>query len=298
MMQRLVTFLFWFSLLLAFFLGSIKAVLDQGTDYFFHEIQQQLQLQHIHLQIEKLGFSLPADFTLKQVQLESNYHWPLSIAQINIGSIFEIFNIKKLPQNLNINVQNVRLKIPDQHLTAPFIIKALGYDAYFISPAELIQFTAASHIQGDLHLQFKTKEQQLTMALQFNSQDWGQWQLQITLEQMAYLPNWSKDTVNQAQLAYLQINYQDTGLFHRWLGFVAHRQGISLSELKSQFTQQIQRDLERNAAPVFIFNALQRFIQQSDELSIKLQSKTPLSLQQIFQTDPNVIAQQLEFSMQ
>ncbi|OUD12508.1 hypothetical protein TPSD3_15565 [Thioflexithrix psekupsensis] len=293
-----MTFLFWFSLLLAFLFGGIKAILDRGTDYFLRDIQQQLQNQQIHLQVEKLGFSLPSYFTLKQVQLENNYHWPLSIEQINIGSLLEIFNIKKLPQNLNINLQNSRLKIPEQHVTAPFIIKALGYDAYFISPAELKQFTATSHIQGDLHLQLKAKEQQLTLTAQFNSQDWGQWQLHIKLEQVADLPNWSKETLMQAQLAYLQMDYQDNGWVNRWLSFVAHRQGILLSELKSQFIQQLQNDLTRSAAPAFIFNALQDFIQQTDQLTIKLQPPIPLSLQQISQIDPNVMAQQLGFSIQ
>ncbi len=295
-MSRLKPFLLGFVLLIAFLIGAALAGIDYGLQYALRQASQTLAQQNIQLQAQKLSLALPAALQFHQLHLNTPNTPPLYAESLSLSPLTQWLDPQQLPKQFTLDAPTLRLDIPDLEEKPPVIMNALGYANYFLSPAELRKIGQAIH--GHLQVNLKGEGQQLQLETQFNAGLWGDWSLAVTLDAVPPPAQWENYNFANAKLVKLQFRYQDHGLVGLLFEQMARRAGQNAAELRNALLTQLQNDLQRNQSPAFVWESLNRFIRQPDQLTVTFNLPTPLSFAQLQRIPPEQLDQRLGFNMQ
>lgn len=295
-MSHLKPFLLGFALLLAFLLGAAIAGIDYGLQYGLRQVSQAAAQQQIQLHAQQASLHWPATLQFDKLQLNTPDTPPLFAETVYLSPLTQWLNPQQLPSQFTLEAPILRLNIPDMAAESPVIMNALGYGRYFLSPAELRQIGQAIH--GALRVQLTGTGQQLQIDVQFNAGLWGDWSLSVTLDALPMPAQWASDDFARVQLVKFQFRYQDHGLVGLLFDRMARRAGQTSAALRTELLTQLQTDLQRNQSPSFVWDSLNRFIQQPEQLTISFNLPTPLTQAQLRQVPPAQLANRLGFNMQ
>jgi hypothetical protein len=296
--SRFKTLLAVSALLFAFLLGGSKAALDYWLHETFKQTAQSLaEQQQLGLQTQAIRLVWPAALQFDHVQVSSPDLPQIRIETLLLQPLYQILDTQQLPAEFFIDAHNITVPIPDRAVTPPVILMATGYDRYFLSPADLHQLGYQA-LQAELAIKIVHQAaDQLNISAELNAYAWGQWSLNWVLGQMPPPAEWTADRLNRATLVQLSVRYQDRGLITRLLNFIAQRENMTLDRVQERLLNQLRQDLNRNAAPPFVFQSLSQLIQQPDALVFRLTPPKPIPLGNIARLPPEQLRSQLGFSL-
>jgi hypothetical protein len=136
--------------------------------------------------------------------------------------------------------------------------------------------------QGDIAFSGLQQADLLKVATVIKSSAWGNWSGVVELNKVPALPKWGQLS-GQMQIAEARLNYQETGLNARLLGFLAQRQGQPLEGLKTALAQKITQAIQQSGLVLdgSVSETIKQFIQSPKSLNALFQPTPPITLNEL-----------------
>lgn len=295
-MWRIKFFLTIFILLLAASVGGLKAYLDHYVAHQVAQFTQQFAKQaKIHYQ--SVEVSLLGTISIKSLTIQNIELGELKIATASISPLYELYDEKRLPNTLQISLKNLEISTPDIAPPSPWWLKLAKYDAYYVTPRELKNLGYAQ-LFGDVTLSLQKMTKQAEFILKINSQQIGNWQLQMQLEDVTTLKQLTTASTT-LPLHSFSLNYMDNGFLPKIFNHLAQRTSTTAANLQQQLSQKVQSDLQRNsgALDASVINPLQQFIHTPRSLTVMLEPNPSISLNSLLLVKPENLLQRLNLKI-
>jgi hypothetical protein len=295
-MWRIKFFLTIFILLLAASVGGLKAYLDHYVAHQVVQFTQQFAKQaKIHYQ--SVEVSLLGTISIKSLTIQNIELGELKIATASISPLYELYDEKRLPNILQISLKNLEISTPDIAPPSPWWLKLAKYDAYYVTPRELKNLGYAQ-LFGDVTLSLQKMTKQAEFILKINSQQIGNWQLQMQLEDVTTLKQLTTASTT-LPLHSFSLNYMDNGFLPKIFNHLAQRTSTTAANLQQQLSQKVQSDLQRNsgALDASVINPLQQFIHTPRSLTVMLEPNPSISLNSLLLVKPENLLQRLNLKI-
>lgn len=295
-MWRIKFFLTIFILLLVASVGGLKAYLDHYVAHQVAQFTQQFAKQaKIHYQ--SVEVSLLGTISIKSLTIQNIELGELKIATASISPLYELYDEKRLPNILQISLKNLEISTPDIAPPSPWWLKLAKYDAYYVTPRELKNLGYAQ-LFGDVTLSLQKMTKQAEFILKINSQQIGNWQLQMQLEDVTTLKQLITASTT-LPLHSFSLNYMDNGFLSKIFNHLAQRTSTTAANLQQQLSQKVQSDLQRNsgALDASVINPLQQFIHTPRSLTVMLEPNPSISLNSLLLVKPENLLQRLNLKI-
>lgn len=277
--------------------GGLKAYLDhyvtQKVAHFTQQVAKQATIRYQTVEVSLLG-----TVSIKSLFIQSNDATELKIADLSMSPLYELYDEKRLPNSLQIYLKNLEVSIPDSAPAPPWWLKLAKYDAYYFTPREL-RSAGYTQLSGDMRLSLRKMNKQVELALQINSAQFGIWQLNTQLDDVANLKQLMNATAT-LPLHYFSLNYTDNGFLPKIFNLLAQRQGITAATLQQQLSQKAQADLQRSSGKfeTSMINSLQQFIQTPRTLTVTFAPNPSISLNSLLLVKPENLPQRLNLKIE
>lgn len=295
-MWRIQFFLTVVVLFIAASVGGLKAYLDHYVAQKVAQFSQQFAKQAtIHYQAVEVSWW--GTISIKALQIQSIAVNDLKIAEVSLSPLYELYDEKRLPNNLHIHLKNIEISMPDTAPAPPWWLKLAKYDAYYLTPRELRNL-GYTQLAGDVALSLQKLKSQLEFTLQINSSQIGTWQLTTQLDDVTTLKQLTS-ALTSVPLHYVSLNYTDTGFFSKVFNQLAQRNGVTAATLQQQLSQKVQTDLQRSGGKLetSVIMPLQQFIQAPRALTVTLEPNPSLSLNSMLLVKPENLPQRLNLKI-
>lgn len=296
-MWRIKFFLTLLILLIAASVGGLKAYLDyavaQKVAHFTQQFAKQATIHYQGVEVSIFGV-----VSIKSLVIQSANISELKIADLSVSPLYELYDEKRLPNSLQINLKNIEISIPDIAPPPPWWLKLAKYDAYYLTPSEL-RNAGYTQFSGDVMLSLQKMTKQVELTLQINRSQFGIWQLKAQLDDVTTLKQLMSG-IATLPLHYLALNYTDNGFLPKIFNVLAQRTGTTAETLQQQLSQKVQADLQRSSGKLdaSVINGVQQFIQTPRILTVTLQPNPSISLNSMLLVKPENLSQRLNLKVE
>lgn len=295
-MFNLKTLFITLLLLTAASLGGMKAYLDHYVHQQVAQLTQQVA-KYATIHYEQVDVSLLGNLTLKTLNIQSPALPTLKIATLSLSPLYQLYDERRFPEFLQLTIDNLEIPIPDTAPPPPWWLKMAKYDAYYVTPHDLRSLTY-SVFQTNVTLQLQKQQQAVHCSLNIKSQQFGNWQLQTTLENVATLKQ-LVTAITTLSLRDASLDYTDNGLIPSIFKLLAQRNAMTTTALQQQLSQKLQTDLQRSGVKLdgSVINGLQNFIQTPQHIRVTLAPHPSITLNGLKLLMPENIPQRLNLQI-
>ncbi|MEN9460740.1 MAG: hypothetical protein RIS84_760 [Pseudomonadota bacterium] len=270
-------------LLLAAILGGTKAFVDYTLSDSLQQTVKNLSKQ-VTLRYSSAYLSWTGAVVIENVQGSTPQGLNFSVAQLRLPAAYQWLSLPAaLPETFSLELNDLRIPLPETAAQDSWqaMFKAVGYGDYYLSSKELRNLGYAQW-QGDLAFSGLQQADLLKVATVIKSSAWGNWSGVVELNKVPALPKWGQLS-GQMQIAEVRLNYQETGLNARLLGFLAQRQGQPLEGLKTALAQKITQAIQQSGWVLdgSVSETIKQFIQSPKSLNALFQPTPPITLNEL-----------------
>lgn len=269
-------------MIIAATLGGAKAYLDHRLGIELYILIKSLA-DIVSIEYADFRISLLGSVIINDLLLTTPDYAPV---HINTVVLYEAYQFQ-LPQNISIAMQGIEFPISDTSSPAPVLMSILGYAPYYISPKELRDL-GYTRVNIDVHLEAKSKENQLSLSGTVNAHKWGELRLSANLNNLSAPIKWTNATASRIKLTGLTVNYTNKGLINRIFTRLAQRNKMSLSNFKQALITKLKSDISqtRISLDADIIANIHKFIEEPQTVTLSLQPTSPITINALFSKSP------------
>ncbi len=293
-------FFYYALLILMFLLGAAKAFVDYQLEHLAAQAVQQAQA-YANISYQQIRLVLPAQVVVRAVQIHAPDFPPLHIQQLHLHKIYRFVQARArsqpFPEHWHISARNARLSLhglkalPDN----PVLWQMLGYQDYYLSPAELFSLLG-QHISATMELQaqWQPADGRLAVRLAVRSEKLGDIELQLKAQGVQQNVHWQQIQIEELQMTWLPAQW-----LTRLSQYLGQKQQLSAAQLRQQLARQLIQDGQNSGVlDAQAQTAVSNFVQDLQALTLRLQPPKPFSAQQLFVLPPHQWQSRLGLSWQ